>query len=94
MAAIEVEKKFTAPDYESLSKCVKEGGGTDIGTKSFTDVYYDTSACVLTRKDTWLRCRDGAWELKLPVEDECTPIDQTLALCSRALFCSLGVPSP
>ena len=70
-AAIEVEKKFTAPDCAWLAKCVKETGGTDIGKKSFTDVYYDTAACVLTRKDIWLRCRDGAWELKLPVEEEC-----------------------
>ena len=68
---IEVEKKFAAPsDHAALEAAVVAEGGTHLGTKSFTDVYYDTAGCSLTRRDMWLRCRDGAWELKLPVEED------------------------
>ena len=69
-APIEVERKFHAPELSELSARVTANGGTTIGTKSFTDVYYDTSGCALTRRDIWLRCRDDAWELKLPIEEE------------------------
>jgi len=66
-ARIEVEKKFAPPDMDTLSERIASLGGTTIGEKSFTDVYYDTADCALTRRDMWLRCRDDEWELKLPV---------------------------
>jgi len=66
---IEVEKKFEPPtDLAELGRRIAELGGIRLGEKTFTDVYYDTPSCSLTRRDTWLRCRDGNWELKLPVE--------------------------
>ena len=72
MSSIEVERKFEPPtDLEALNDAVLKAGGTQLGSKSFTDIYYDTlPGCSLTRRDTWLRCRDGAWELKLPVEED------------------------
>ena len=70
-AQIEVERKFQAPpDHAALAERIVANGGAVVGTKSFTDTYYDSTACVLTRRDMWLRCRDGAWELKLPIEDD------------------------
>lgn len=45
-----------------------------MGEKRFSDAYWDTVGCELTRTDTWLRVRraqgdaEGQWELKLPVE--------------------------
>ena len=70
LMSIEVERKFEAPEHSVLAASVEKLGGTTIGTKSFTDVYYDTAGCSLTRRDIWLRARDGAWELKLPVEED------------------------
>ena len=68
---IEVEKKFVAPsDHAVMAASVEAQGGKELGTKRFTDVYYDTADCSLTRRDTWLRERDGAWELKLPVYED------------------------
>ena len=53
-----------------LEAAVAAEGGKELGTKTFTDIYYDTAGCSLTRRDMWLRCRDGAWELKLPVDED------------------------
>ncbi len=66
---IEVERKFRlAPeDIATLGERVASVGGEVRGEKRFTDVYWDTAECALTRRDTWLRCRDGAWELKVPL---------------------------
>lgn len=30
-----------------------------------SDTYYDTNQFAITTRDWWLRCRNGAWELKL-----------------------------
>ena len=69
--SIEVERKFEPPaDIAELSRRVEANGGKELGSKSFRDVYYDTAACSLTRRDMWLRCREGSWELKLPVEED------------------------
>jgi thiamine-triphosphatase len=65
---IEVERKFVPGDLDELDERVSTFGGVCLGTQSFTDVYYDTPACTLTRRDMWLRCRDGAWELKVPTD--------------------------
>ena len=68
---IEVEKKFEPPsDLAALGHRIAELGGTMVGEKAFTDTYYDTATCTLTRRDTWLRSRDGAWELKVPIDTD------------------------
>ena len=60
---LEVEQKFRCTDailrkLEELS-CVQ-------CQKLFTDVYFDTVDLVLTKKDMWLRSREGHLELKTP----------------------------
>ena len=69
-APIEVERKFEPEDAAQLRARIEQNGGALLGEKSFTDIYYDTAECSLTRRDMWLRSRDGAWELKLPVEED------------------------
>ena len=59
---IEVEKKFKLnPDKE------KEllAGAQFLGEKTFVDIYYDTADYKLTKSDTWLRKRDGKFQLKV-----------------------------
>jgi thiamine-triphosphatase len=68
-SSIEVERKFFLNSADTLQQRVAEHGGDSLGVVSFTDSYWDTDDCTLTRRDTWLRQRDGQWELKLPVED-------------------------
>lgn len=61
---IEVEKKFT------LTKEQEENlirGAEFLGEKKFTDIYYDDANFSLTKKDLWLRQRDGKFELKIPM---------------------------
>ena len=63
---IEVEKKFIfTPEQE---KALIEGAEF-LGEKKFTDVYYDDDNFSLTKKDIWLRGRDGKFELKLPMNE-------------------------
>eukprot|EP00966_Prymnesium_polylepis_P278524 6435162-Prymnesium_polylepis.1 len=70
-ALIEVERKFEASiGADALEAAVAAMGGCTLGSVRFTDSYYDTPDCVLTRSDTWLRRRDSSWELKVPVEDD------------------------
>lgn len=64
---IEVEKKF------DVRPGVKErliSGAQLVGCKIITDIYYDTPDYQLTRRDQWLRQRNGHWELKLPLNRE------------------------
>jgi len=70
---IEVERKFAPPDLVQLARRVEELGGKRVSEASFTDVYFDTPDCALTRRDIWLRRRDDEWELKLPVEAKPLP---------------------
>ena len=68
-AAVEVEEKFAATiEPEALEKRVRELGGEVLRTVEFYDEYFDTEELTLTTRDTWLRRRDGAWELKVPAE--------------------------
>lgn len=60
---IEVEKKFLLTDEERAR--LLEGAEFE-SEKTFADTYYDTRDYSLTRKDTWLRFRDGRCELKVP----------------------------
>jgi len=60
----EVERKFALTEENERALLA---GAEFVGTKTFTDVYYDTSLFALTTKDTWLRSRDGRFELKLPL---------------------------
>ena len=47
-----------------------------MGEKKLIDVYYDDSQYSLTRKDIWLRSRDGRFELKAPMN---VPIEERVA---------------
>ena len=68
-AAVEVEEKFAATiEPEALEKRVRELGGEVLRTVEFYDEYFDTEDLKLTTRYTWLRRRDGAWELKIPAE--------------------------
>ncbi len=61
---IEVEKKFTLnkKDIERLTEHAEF-----LIQRVFIDIYYDTNKYTLTRKDWWLRSRDGEFELKIPM---------------------------
>ncbi len=62
-AHTEVECKFR---YTDAVEAILAALGKPLGTKRFTDVYWDTNGCHLTTNDLWLRQRDGVWELKVP----------------------------
>ena len=72
--AIEVERKYDASvvSVDVLTKTVESLGGETKGVVTFTDVYYDTPDASLAAKDTWLRARDGAWEIKVPLDGDDT----------------------
>jgi len=63
MSQFEIEKKFLLSD-EQQRALLKDAVFS--GEKKLTDVYYDDADCSLTKKDWWLRQRNGAWELKIP----------------------------
>lgn len=63
---IEVEKKFILTSEQE--KALIEGAEF-LGEKQFTDIYYDDDNFSLTKKDIWLRGRDGKFELKLPMNE-------------------------
>lgn len=59
---IEVEKKFL------LTPAVRQAvtiGATRVKRQTMTDIYYDSVDWRLATHDTFLRQRDGAWELKV-----------------------------
>ena len=65
---IEVERKYGAGDgVEAIARRVADLGGSEIGSVTFTDTYYDTPECALTANDVWLRRRDDRWEIKVPI---------------------------
>jgi adenylate cyclase class IV len=61
---IEVEKKFLL-DGSQTARLID--GAEYAGERVFTDTYYDTKDYNLTKKDIWLRSREGRFELKVPV---------------------------
>lgn len=61
---IEVEKKFTLTKEQEKALI---DGAEFLGEKKFTDIYYDDATFLLTKKDLWLRQRDGRFELKIPM---------------------------
>lgn len=82
---IEVERKYEASlDAESLAQQVVSRGGRLIGEVRFFDSYFDTTDCTLIRSDTWLRRRNGDWELKVPVDD-----DAQRSGGERTVFCEI-----
>jgi len=62
ISMIEVEKKFilSEEDRKRLTK-----GAQFLGERVFTDVYFDTQSFSLTKKEEWLRSREGKFELKI-----------------------------
>lgn len=66
-ASVEVEEKFAVDgDRAAFAARVEALGGASTSSVSFYDEYFDTASLDLTTRDTWLRRRDGAWELKVP----------------------------
>ena len=63
---IEVEKKFILT--EDQEKRLVDGAEF-LGEKKIVDAYYDDSRYSLTTKDTWLRRRNGKFELKVPMNE-------------------------
>jgi len=69
-ANIEVEKKFILTGEQERRLL---DGAEFLGEKKLTDVYYDDDRYSLTRKDIWLRSRNGKFELKAPMN---VPIEE------------------
>ncbi len=64
--AFEVEQKFSiSPETREKLAAL---GALKKGSKSFTDIYYDTTDHSLTFNDFWLRKRNGSWQLKSPLQ--------------------------
>ena len=63
---IEVEKKFqlSGEQQERLLE-----GATFLKEKIQTDTYFDTLDYKYSRNHTWLRERDGSYELKISIPD-------------------------
>ncbi len=71
---IVVEKKFQFT-LEQIERLID--GSEFLGEHKITDAYYDNSIYSLSSNDMWLRCRDGRFELKLPMhQGESKLIDQ------------------
>ncbi|MBU2509009.1 CYTH domain-containing protein [Patescibacteria group bacterium] len=64
---IEVEKKFLLD--EAAKKRLIEGAEF-ISKKEIHDEYFDDENYSLTTNDIWLRCRDGRFELKDPLQNQ------------------------
>ncbi len=67
MGILEVEQKFHCSNalLEKLASLA-----SSIQSQRITDVYFDTLDLRLTKKDLWLRSRDGQLELKSPHDFE------------------------
>lgn len=61
----EVEKNFNLTPEERVRLLE---GAESLGEKTITDVYFDTPTFDLTKRDIWLRKRDGRFEVKIPAE--------------------------
>lgn len=60
----EIEKKFRLST--ETEKSLLENAEF-LGEKSFEDIYFDTDDYSLTKNDKWLRCREGNFEMKIPL---------------------------
>lgn len=63
---IEIEKKFALSDVQRKNLL---NDARPLGRKVVEDDYFDTDDYRLTGHDLWLRKRDGAYELKVPLAD-------------------------
>eukprot|EP00026_Physarum_polycephalum_P007241 Phypoly_transcript_07299.p1 GENE.Phypoly_transcript_07299~~Phypoly_transcript_07299.p1 ORF type:complete len:500 (+),score=89.48 Phypoly_transcript_07299:59-1501(+) len=63
---IEIERKFKLreSDLQTIKRIARFGG-----EKTYHDEYFDSPTYELTKKDTWLRKRNGAWECKVPIDN-------------------------
>lgn len=64
--SIEVEHKFVVGPHTQAA--LASLGAAREGCVSFKDIYYDTNEHTISFQDLWLRQRDGAWQLKHPVQ--------------------------
>lgn len=67
-AEIEVEKKYILEPHHYEALCDK--ATKIIAKQELRDIYYDNGNYELTLNDWWLRKRNGAWELKIPIKRE------------------------
>jgi adenylate cyclase class IV len=65
MAEIEIEKKFLLTENQ---KNLLLADAQLVGDFSIEDSYFDSDDYRLTLNDYWLRLRDGAYELKAPLQ--------------------------
>ncbi|XP_056868256.1 thiamine-triphosphatase isoform X2 [Takifugu flavidus] len=82
MMSVEVERKFlwNADTLKTLEKI----GGVAVTQCQFHDKYFDNPQFDLTLADTWLREREGRWELKCPTLFERTAKTNVAGeLCTR-----------
>ncbi|XP_033117282.1 thiamine-triphosphatase-like [Anneissia japonica] len=70
--ALEIERKFVIHE-DSETKLIKAGAVLKKHV-TFTDAYFDTNNYDLSLADTWLRKRDGKWQLKIPPRERCTSL--------------------
>lgn len=69
---IEIEQKVLLPESLHIP-------GTSLGSRTICDKYYDDVNYSLTRKDWWLRERNGKWQLKrIAGDDRATDIYEEL----------------
>ncbi|MDO8472137.1 MAG: CYTH domain-containing protein [bacterium] len=68
---LEIEKKFDRLTPEQRARLIE--GAQFVATVHNVDVYYDDARYSLTTQDRWLRQRNGAWVLKLPLQDRSDP---------------------
>lgn len=71
---IEIEKKFLLTETEQQAPLQD---ATELGQKTIDDTYLDTADYSLTSRDLWLRERDGAYELKVPLRSAGSPSSAT-----------------
>lgn len=60
----EVEKKYVVNERQK-ERLIE--GAEFLGEKIIVDEYFDTKEYNLTLNDMWLRCRNGTFEIKLPM---------------------------
>lgn len=63
---LEIEVKIDLGEHDEN---VLIAGADFVSKREITDAYYDRDDYVLTRADTWLRKRNGKFELKVPASD-------------------------